>query len=455
MIGEQEIRRIGERVLRASDADETEVVFFGLEERLTRFANNVIHQNVSESDASVVVRAAAGKRVGAATTNDLTDAGLERVTAAALAACRLAAQPEDPDYPGMPEPVAVEPVDAFDASTAAYTPADRARDVGAVCRRAAEAGCNASGAFRTAVHEFAVLNSHGLFAYHPATVADLTTVVMTADSAGYAAGAAWQVGQVDVGALGDEAIAGALRGRNPQALEPGAYPVVLAPYATQDIVDFVTMGASGMMVAEGRSWMPGREGQTVMSPRVSLWDDGRDPQGWPLPFDFEGMPRQRVEIVRQGVVGSAVYDRRWAAKTGKAATGHALPPYNPFSPWLNASRLGPFPMHPAMGPGEHTVEEMIAATERGLYITRFHYTRTVHPREVVVTGLTRDGVFLIEGGEITTPVKNLRFTQSYIEALANVEMVGRDVHRERPNFSVGRAPALKIAAFNFTGVTTF
>jgi len=453
VIGEPAIRKWVDKVLSVSPADETEVLVFGLEERLTRFANNTIHQNVAETDVGLVVRAAVGRRTGVTVTNDLSDAGLERAVETAVHFARL--QPEDPHYPGLPDPVSVEPVPAFDEQTAAYTPEDRAREVAVICRRAEEAGVNASGAFRTAIYEFAVANSHGVFVYHPATIADLTTVVMTDTSAGYAAGASWRVGEVDVPALGDEAIRKALRGRNPRPLEPGVYPVVLEPYAVGDIVSFITGMAGGMAVAEGRSWMTGREeGEMVASPLVSIWDDGRDPEGWPLPFDFEGMPRQRVDIIREGAVGGPVYDRRWAAITGKKPTGHALPAANPFSQWLTAS-AGPASLHPVMGPGPHTLEEMVASTDYGLYVTRFHYTRVVHPRQAVITGMTRDGTFLIERGEITVPVKNLRFTQSYVEALANGEMVGREVHGERPDFDVVRAPALKISAFHFTGVTEF
>jgi len=452
MIGEAKIRRITQRVLSVSQADETEVVLFGLEERLTRFANNVIHQNVAETDAVAVVRVALGRRVGTAVTNDLSDEGLERVVEQATGAARLS--PEDPDYPGLPEPTAVEPVNAFDERTAAYGPTDRARDVGEVCRLAEAEGVNGFGAFRTAIHEFGVANSHGLFAYYPTTIADLTTVVMTDDSAGYAAGASWKVEEVDVVGLGREAIERALRGRTPQPLEPGVYPVVLEPYAVVDIVAFISQMAGAMLVAEGRSWMSGRHGERLMSPQVSIWDDGRDPAGWPLPFDFEGTPRRRVDIVRKGIVGEPVTDRRWAKKLGIDSTGHALPVSNPFSPWLNAGSAGPVPMHPVMGPGEHTVEAMIASTKRGLYVTRFHYTRVVHPRDAIITGMTRDGTFLIEDGEITTPVQNLRFTQSYVEALAAVEMVGRAVRSERFGLSIVRAPALKLSGFHFTGRTT-
>jgi PmbA protein len=320
-----------------------------------------------------------------------------------------------------------------------------------VCRLAEEHGCNASGAFRTATHEYAVANSHGLFAYHPATEADLTTVVMAPEEgAGFSTDASWQVGDIDVEARGREAIDKALRSRNPQPIEPGVYPVVLEPYVAHDFVFELATAAGASFVQEGRSWMTWRQGDALMSPLISIWDDGLDPAGWPLPFDFEGTPRQRVDIVRAGIVGDPVYDRARAAKEEKASTGHALPAINPFNPWLSAARYGPIPKHTFMGTGDSTLEEMIAGTERGLYVTRFWYTRTVHPREATVTGMTRDGTFLIEHGELTRPVRNLRFTQSYVEALAGAEAVGREARRVWAEPGIRSAPALKLAAFNFT-----
>ena len=199
--------------------------------------------------------------------------------------------------------------------------------------------------------------------------------------------------------------------------------------------------------------MSGRQGELLMSPLISIWDDGLDPAGWPLPFDFEGLPRRRVNIVRDGVVGDVAYDRTRAVKEGKASTGHALPAANPFNPWLTSARLGPIPLHTFMATGNSRVDDMIAGTEQGLYVTRFWYTRTVHPRETVVTGMTRDGTFLIEHGELTTPVCNLRFTQSYIEALAGTEAVGQETHRSWFGMGIHSAPALKLSAFNFTGAT--
>ena len=453
MIGRRQTEILLKRALSLSSADETEVVLLGLEEQLTRFANNGIHQHVAETNHYLVVRAALGRRVGVAATNDLTVTGLERTVEAATAAAKL--RPEDPNFPGLPDPVSVPEVTAFDEATAGCEPIERARAVRLVCRRAEETGCLAAGAFRTAIHEWAVANSHGLFAYHPATEADLTTVVMTGDSSGFAAGASWKVAEVDVVALGKQAISKALRGRDPQPLKPGVYPVVLEPYATHDLLETLAFAAGANYVQEERSWMSGRQGERLMSPLISIWDDGLDPAGWPQPFDFEGLPRQRVDIVRDGVVGDAVYDRARAAREGKRSTGHALPAANPFNPWLNSARLGPISLHTFMGAGDTTLEKMIAGTERGLYVTRFWYTRTVHPREAVMTGMTRDGTFLIERGELTRPVRNLRFTQSYVEALAGAEAVGREARRVWSDPGVLSAPALKLAAFHFTGTTEF
>ena len=451
MIGRLKTHTLLQRVLSLSSADETEAVLLGLESQLTRFANNGIHQHVAETNHYVVVRVAAGRRVGVGATNDLSGAGLEHVVEAATTAASL--RPDDPDFLGLPVPVSVATVNAFDEATAGFGPTQRAELVRAVCRRAVDSGCVASGAFRTAIHETAVANSHDLFAYHPATEADMSIVMMTEDSSGFAADAHWKGSEVNAIALGDEAIEKARRGRNPQPLAPDTYPVVLESYAVADILNTLGRAAGANAVQEGRSWMSGRQGQRLMSSCVSIWDDGHDPTGWPMPFDFEGLPRHRVDIVRDGVVGEAVYDRARASKEGKASSGHALPATNPFNPWLNAARLGPVPLHLHMGPGDSQVADMIAGTERGLYVTRFWYTRTVHPRDAVVTGMTRDGTFLIERGELTTPVSNLRFTQSYVKALSGTEAVGIDARRMWTDPGMISAPALKLSGFSFTGQT--
>jgi PmbA protein len=223
---------------------------------------------------------------------------------------------------------------------------------------------------------------------------------------------------------------------------------VLEHYVTEDLVGSLNFsGMSAQAVNEGRSWMNDRIGQQLMSPQVSIWDDGLDVRGAPLPFDFEGVPKQRVDIVRQGTVVGPVYDRYTGAKMGKPSTGHAPP--------INFRGFGPLALNLFMATGDQSVQEMVSSTKKGLYINRFWYTRIVHPRECVMTGMTRDGVFMIEDGELTFPVKNLRFTMSYVKALVNVEAVGKEAHLIVGEFGgiSSHIPALKVNDFTFTGST--
>ncbi len=445
MLGEKKIREITARVLSLSQADQTEVLVFSDDSQLTRFANSYIHQNVAERDVHVRVRAVVGKRIGVASTNDLSRESLEKVVETALAVARL--QLENPDFVSLPEPAPISEVRAFSEATAGFTPEARARAVGAICRRAVENDLVASGAFSTAVQEIAVANSLGVFAYFLTTLADLKTVIMSDDSSGYGASIAWDVEQIDAEAVGAEAVDKALRSRNPREIDPGRYTVILEEYATEDIVEMLSyVGLGALAVQEGRSFMCDRFGEQIVSPAISLWDDGLDPRGLPLPFDFEGVPKKRVSLIEKGVAMNVVYDSYTAGKEGKASTGHGLPAPNTF---------GPLPINMFMAPGQATLEEMIASTERGILVTRFWYTRPVHPKLAIITGMTRDGTFLIEKGEVAYPVKNLRFTQSYLDALSSVEMVGRTTKLVRSDFELNgnHVPALKLGEFEFTGIT--
>jgi PmbA protein len=447
MLGEKKIREITAKVLSLSQADQTEVLVFSDDSQLTRFANSYIHQNVAERDVQVRVRAVVDKRIGVASTNDLSGESLEKVVEAALGVARL--QPENPDFISLPEPASIPEVRAFSEATAGFTPEARAQSVGSICRRAVGNGLVASGAFSTGVQEIAAANSLGVFAYFPTTLADLKTVIMSDDSSGYGASTAWDVEQMDAEAVGAEAVDKALRSRNPRDIEPGRYTVILEEYATEDILEMLSyVGLGALAVQEERSFMCGRFGQQIVGSAISLWDDGLDPRGLPLPFDFEGVPKRRVPLIENGVAMNVVYDSYTAGKEGKASTGHGLPAPNTF---------GPIPVNMFMAPGQATLEEMIASTERGILVTRFWYTRPVHPKLAIITGMTRDGTFLIEKGEVACPLKNLRFTQSYLDALSSVEMVGRTTRLIRSDFELNgnHVPALKLGEFEFTGVTEF
>ncbi len=402
MIGQEGCQAIFEKALSRSTADETDFYLSAQDQGLTRFAVNAIHQNVSHSNAQLHVRAAVGRKLGRAVTNDLSDGGIAK---AVDQACRNATlMPEDLDFHGLPDPAGTTAVASLDEATARYTPQERAQAVTIVCRKAGEYGLNAYGACRSGVQEIAVASSKGTRAYHASTFAGLLITVMGTTSSGWAKGGSWRVSGMDPEALADEAISKARKGENPQAVEPGAYTVVLDHYAVDDMLSALSLyGMGAQAVQEGRSWMNGLVGRAAMSASVSIWDDGIDPSGWPVPFDTEGMPRQRTDIVASGVIGEPVHNSYTAAKEGKLSTGHQV----------NFTGA-PYATNLFMQAGDHATEDLIASTQRGLYITRFHYTRLSHNKGCVMTGMTRDGTFLIENGEISYPVKNLRFTQSYV-----------------------------------------
>ncbi len=447
MLGQDKVKTICEDVLRRVSEGAAEVSVTVLDEYLTRFANNTIHQNVGESDVTVSLRVFLGSREGAAATNRLDDDSLDEVVARATASARVS--PENPEFPGLRGPATYEIVRSFDEITAEYAPAERAKAVKEVCDLAASKDLNAFGAFTTGVTELALANSEGMFAYHATTNADFQTVVMEKEgpASGWANQSGWQVEEIPAETLGKEAIVKTDMGRDPQVPEPGEYTVVLDPYAVQDLVMMLNMtGMGANAVQEGRSWMNGRIGEQTFSPAITIWDDGLDPNGVPMPFDYEGTPKQRVDLIKDGVVVGPVYDRTTAKKEEKESTGHGLPP--------SVRNFSPIATNLFMAPGDATVEEMIASTDRGIYITRFHYTRPVHPANCVITGMTRDGAYWIEDGKIQYPLKNLRFTQSYVEALGEVEAIGKETQLlTMMGVIATRVPAIKLKKFNFTGAT--
>jgi len=452
LLGRGATRGLLEDVLRLSPADETEVALESESAALTRFAHNVIHQNVAEFEAGLEVRAVFSGRVGTASTNDLTPAGLERVVSQA---CDMARHlPAQPDWPGLAEPAPAAagaaqpaPVLAFDEAVAGLSPAARAQPVLEICRAARGEKLLASGAFSTSYGESAVLNSRGLFAYAPATQVDLTFVVEQPEerASAYAHAVGWRLAQAGAERLASETVRRALASRQPRPMAAGEYPVVLEPYAFATLLEALSEAGMGALpVQEERSWMNERLGQRCLSPQLTILDDAYDPQGLPQTFDCEGVPKQRVPIVVQGVPISPVYDRQTAARErGRSSTGHA-------QPFDEEDWDGPLPENLSVAPGGQSVEEMIAGIDHGLYVTRLWYVNLLSPHDCTVTGTTRDGLWWIENGELAYPVENLRFDQSLVQALAGVQGLGRERRTVAGFFGgVHRLPALALDHFRF------
>ena len=429
-------------VLSASRADQTEIILSGSEQALTRYANNVIHQNVAEIETSASVRAVIGKRVGVASSTDTSPEGLRVLADSAYQIARLAAT--DEDFKSLPEPLPYDgPTDFVDPDTAAFGPEQRAEAVRQVIAVAGDSACHAAGAFSVGTASYAIANSLGVATYQARTGAELSVLVASDNSSGYARSVSPRVAEINAAPLGRIAVEKCSASANPVDFEPCDCPVVLEPEAAGDMVmmlGFYDFGALAMQ--EGRSFMAGQMGQKVCGDNISIWDDGHDPRGQRFAYDFEGMPKQRVDLIKNGIAEGVVWDTYTANKAGRQSTGHALPA---------PSSWGPMPMNMFIGAGDSSLGEMVASIERGILVTRFHYTNMVHPIKTVFTGMTRDGTFLIENGQIAHGVKNLRFTQSILEALSTVSAISKDGKLTDYVWS----PSLKVDKFTFSSGTEF
>ena len=431
-----------ERSLRASEADETEILAFRTESGLTRMANSEIHQNVLERNSAVSVRAIIDKRIGTASTNRPDPGAIDEAVREATENARRSPRVED--WPGLPTNGPIDE-DKVDEPTAACQPGKRAELISQAIAVATNNKFTAAGALATAGGELYVGNNHGPVSVSRSSSIDINMVMMALDSSGYAAWAGRELGDLRIKELSETAALKAEMGRQPADIKPGPYTVILEPAAVADLLSFLGyVGLGALSVQEKRSFMGGHFGERIVDDKITLWDDGTDERSLSPAFDYEGVPKQKVIFLNKGVAEAVVYDSRTAARDGLTSTGHALPAPNQY---------GPLPTSLFLAPGDTSLTEMINNTELGVYVTRFHYTNIEEPMRAVLTGMTRDGTFLIENGKIASGLKNLRFTQSILDALNNVIAIGDSPAAIDAFLGTCNCPALRIAEFNFTGVS--
>ncbi len=432
-----------ERVLAlVDDGVEAEVTVTTGSEALTRFATGFIHQNVADEARQVHLRVAVDGRVAEATTTQVSDDALRQLVRSALDAAAL--QPVDPGWPGL-APVAEAPkVDHWDDATGSAEPAARAERVGSFVKAAD--GLETAGFCSTEGIRVAFANSAGQRLTGRSTMAMLDGIARTGTSDGSDRAASVRLADLDGAAAGREAARRAREAADATDLEPGSYEVVLSPSCVVNVLSFLAIyGFNGRAVEEGRSFT--RIGEAQFDASISLADDVAHPMAVGIGFDAEGTPKRRHQLVDGGVTTAVIHDRRTAKALGAESTGHAVPGAGPF---------GALPANLVLEPGSATPDELVGNVERGLLVTDFWYTRVLDPRTIVVTGLTRNGVWLVENGKIVRPVTNLRFTQSYVDALGPgaVKGVGSDltlVGGATFGFGAYVVPSLHLAAWNFTG----
>ncbi len=445
--GERELRAIANNVLRLAKlrgVKETEVHVEEVIDALTRFANNAIHQNVAEHGLSVSIRTVVDGRTARVTTNRVDEDSLRAAVENSLAIA--ASQPKDAKLLALPGKQKYRALRRFIPVTANLSAEERARAVKRTCELAEKRGQVAAGIFQSGQSQTVMCNSRGLFAAYRQTQAEFSVTMQQGAAASWAKANGADVNTIDPIALAKKASEKAERGQNPVELAPGRYTVILEPAAVLDLVGFLFYDFAATAVEDKRSCFSERLGKTLFGKNITITDDVYDAEQLGPPFDGEGMPRKRVVLVDKGVLRNLVYSRRSAKAAHVTATGHGFPLPNEY---------GEAAMNLVMEGGKSSVEEMVRGTERGLLVTRLWYIREVDPYEKVMTGMTRDGLFLVEKGQIGSGVRNFRFNQSILEMLANVELIGQAQRASGEESFEMVVPPMKVRGFQFSEVTKF
>jgi predicted Zn-dependent protease len=440
MMSRSEAQAFLERVVKLSRADTIAAQLGGGYQGNIRFAANRISTSGGVANSQLAVQSGYGAKHAVVTTSDFSPEGIERAVRQSESIAKLT--PDDPESMPLLPPQQYQDVSAFFDSTANLTPAERAAAAHTAIDAAKAAGDLAAAGFIIAGTNYnAIASSTGLYAYFPNTSANYQLTVRTADGTGSGWAAAdhpdWK--QIDFGSVSDQAIQKARASRNPVAVEPGRYTVILEPQAVGDLVQLLAFALDARSADEGRSAFSKQGGGTkigdkVVDSKVTIFSDPSDPQLLGQPWTQEGLPLGREVWIENGVLKQLQYSRFWAQKKSTRPNGG-----------LGAVK---------MAGGDTTTEQMIASTPRGILVTRLWYLRQVDPRTVLYTGLTRDGTFLIENGKISKAVKNLRFNESPLFLLNNLEMLGRPM-RVAGTEAGGNVvfPTIKVRDFNFTSLS--
>lgn len=439
-----DLEALGEKILKLSEADETEVEINLGTDALTRFANNTIHQNVAEQTLHISVRAVVDGRTARASSNKTDSESLRHIVSAAAQLARN--QPRNPDLLPMLAPKKYAKVARFSPATAGTTPQIRALEVLKVCRLAEKAKQTSAGIFASGHAQSVLMNSKGLLARYEQTRAEFSVTMLEENSSGWAKATSSDIREIDPLALAESAGRKAATSRNPRELAPGHYTAILEPAAVLDLVGFLFYDFAATAVRDKLSCLTGRLGKKLFSENITLWDDVYHPLQLGEPFDGEGVPRQKILLIDRGVPKNLVYSRATAKKMKTKPTGHGFDLPN---------EHGEAPTNLVWSGGDKSIDDMVASTDRGVLVTRLWYIRDVDPYKKILTGMTRDGTFLVENGRIAGGIRNFRFNQSVIEMLANVEMLGPAVRSSGEESFDMVVPAMKVKNFHFSEVTKF
>ena len=413
---------------------------------LTRFAESYIHQNVAESDLNLTVKIINEDRIGAVQMNSIDENTLLKNIEKAIEVNKIT--PKLDYHYHLVTPQSYKIKSKYSKDTANFTPLNRAQLVSQLIKGVNKRGYEAAGAFKTEESTLMVANSEGVFAFDRGTKVDFNCVITRDNSTAHTLFIDSDINNFNIDKITDELLLTALKNVEQIEIDPGIYTVILSPEAVSEILNYTGYTVfNGKTIMEGKSFVCHNQGKKIFPETITLSDDPFDELTMPIPFDMAGYPREKVDLIKNGVIKDGVYDHLTALKYNKKCTGNTLPP--------EYTSFGAIPFNLVMKEGSNSVEEMISSTKKGIYISRFHYVNILNPMSVQLTGMTRDGTFLIENGKIVRAIKNMRFNTSVIDMLKAVDMISKE-RQAKPGF-IGPAvtPYLRTNNFTFSSKTSF
>lgn len=423
-----------------------EIIAIETKSELTRFAESYIHQNVAESNLDLAVKIINKDRIGVVEMNNIDDHTISKNIEKAIEIIKIS--PKLDYHYRLITPQLYRIKSKFSEQTANFTPISRAQLINQLIEEINRRGYEAAGAFKTEVSTLLVANSEGVFAFDRGTKVDFNCVITRDNSTAHTSFIDSDINNFNINKVTDELLETALKNVEQTEINLGVYTVILSPEAVSDILNYTGYTAfNGKMIMEGKSFVSHNRGKKIFPEAITVTDDPFDELTLPIPFDLVGYPREKIYLIKDGVVEDGVYDHLTALKYNRKCTGNTLPPEH--------ASFGALPFNLVMKEGDNSFEEMVSSTKRGIYISRLHYVNILNPMSVQLTGMTRDGTFLIENGKMIRAIKNMRFNISVIDMLKAVDMISKE--RQTKSGFVGPtvAPYLRTNNFTFSSKTSF
>ncbi len=423
-----------------------EIIATEVKSELTRFAESYIHQNVAETNLNLIVKIINEDRIGAVEMNSIDDHVITKNIEKAIEVTKIT--PKLDYHYQLLKPQSYKIKSKYSEQTANFTPLNRARLVSQLIKEVNKEGYEAAGAFKTEECTLLVANSEGVFAFDQGTKVDFNCVITRDNSTAHSSFIDSDINNFNIDKITYELLETALKNVEQIEIEPGVYTVILSPEAVSEILNYTGYTAfNGKMIMEGKSFVCNNQGKKIFPRAINISDDPFDELTMPIPFDLVGYPREKIDLIKDGIIEDGVYDHLTALKYNRKCTGNTLSP--------EYASFGALPFNPVMKEGDNSVEEMISSTKKGIYISRFHYVNILNPMSIQLTGMTRDGAFLIEGGKIARAIKNMRFNTSVVDMLKAVDMISKERQTKSGFIGPTVAPYLRTNNFTFSSKTSF